>query len=146
MTRDASALVASGCSLVWNQMVVQSDAVDPAWIGREWLHKTALRQARADAFRVGLPDVRAFTLDFAEMERDWRAAVRHLYDWLGLPIGPALIARMEAYVARERRHVGHRYRLADFGLTPEAVAAAMAASSPVCRLSSTAAAGAAAAM
>jgi len=146
MTRDAGALVASGCSLVWNQMVVQSDTVDPAWIGDEWLRKTALRQARADAFRAGLPDARAFTLDFAEMERDWRAAVRRLYDWLGLPLGPALLARMEAYMARERRHLGHAYRLADFGLTPEAVAAAMAASSPAYRPSSTAATGAAAAM
>jgi hypothetical protein len=139
MTREANALVASGCSLVWNQMVVQSDVVDPAWIGREWLYKTALRQTRADAFRATLADTRAFALDFADMEQDWRGSVRRLYDWLGLPLGDTLMARMEAYMARERRHIGHRYRLADFGLTPEAVTAALAASSPAYRPSSTAA-------
>jgi hypothetical protein len=119
-------------------MVVQSDVVDPAWIGREWLHKTALRQARADAFRATLADTHAFALDFADMEQDWRGSVRRLYDWLGLPLGEALMARMEAYMARERRHIGHRYRLADFGLTPEGVTAALAASSPAYRPSSTA--------
>jgi hypothetical protein len=139
MTREANALVASGCSLVWNQMVVQSDMVDAAWIGREWLHKTALRQARAAAFRATLADTRAFALDFADMEQDWRGSIRALYDWLDLPLGDALMARMEAYMARERRHVGHRYKLADFGLTPEAVTAALAASNPAYRPSSTAA-------
>ena len=79
------------------------------------------------------------------MERDWRGGICRLYDWLGLPLGAALMARMEAYVARERRHIGHRYRLADFGLTREAVTSALAASSPACRPSSTAADAAAAA-
>ncbi len=134
MTRDPATLVASGCSLVWNQMVVQSDTVDPAWIGREWLHKTALRQARADAFRATLPDTNAFTLDFSEMERDWRDVIRRLYAWLDLPLGDALLTRMEAYLAREQRHTAHRYALADFGLTPAAVAAA---TSPAYRPSST---------
>ena len=139
VTREADALIASGCSLIWNQMVVQSDAVDAAWIGREWLHKTALRQARADAFRATLPHAHAFALDFADMEQNWRGSIRHVYDWLGLPIGAALMERMERYVARERRHVGHRYRLTDFGLTREAVTSALAASSPAYRPSSRAA-------
>nr|WP_279380271.1 sulfotransferase [Sphingosinicella soli] len=145
MTRETNALVASGASLVWNQMVVQSDTVDPAWIGREWLHKTALRDARAAAFRAALPDARAFTLTFEDMNRDRRGTIRRLYDWLGLPLGEALTARMEAYAAREHRHVGHRYALADFGLTPQAVTEAMAASSPAYRPSSTTAGAAAAA-
>lgn len=139
MTRAPEALVASGCSLVWNQMVVQSDTVDPAWIGREWLHKTALRQTRADAFRLTLPDACTFLLDFADMEQDWRGSIRSLYDWLDLPIGEAQLARMEGYMARERRHVGHRYKLADFDLTREAVTSALAASSLAYRPSSTAA-------
>lgn len=144
MTREADALVASGCSLVWNQMVVQSDAVDAAWIGREWLHKTALRQARAEAFRATLPDARAFALDFADMEQDWRGSIRGLYDWLDLPLGAELMGRMDAYMVRERRHIGHRYELADFGLTQEAVTSALAASSPAYHPSSTAADAAAA--
>jgi hypothetical protein len=144
MTRNPEALIASGCSLVWNQMVVQSDTVDPEWIGREWLHKTALRQARADAFRETLPHDRAFTLTFEAMNRDWRTVMYSLYDWLGLPLGDALMLRMEAYLARERRHTAHHYRLADFGLTPEAVSAALEASSRGYPPSSTAADAAAA--
>lgn len=145
MARDPAALVASGCSLVWHQMAVQSDTVDAAWIGREWLHKTALRQARARAFRANYPAALQFDVGFEAMERDWRGVMRALYDWLGLPLGADVLARMEAYLARaaaEHHHARHRYSLADFGLTRAEVEAA---TSPAYRPSSTMADAAAAA-
>ncbi|HEY0324426.1 MAG TPA: sulfotransferase, partial [Allosphingosinicella sp.] len=52
LDRPAPALVASSASLVLNQMQVQSNALDPHWIGREWLRKVALRRRRTDAARA----------------------------------------------------------------------------------------------
>src|SRR3546814_7702400 len=46
--RDPAAVVGSSCSLAWNQMCLQSDYVDPRWIGREWLRKTELKISRID--------------------------------------------------------------------------------------------------
>lgn len=126
--RDAADLVASGCSLVWNQMVVQSDAVDPHWIGKEWLQKTALRRERARAFRNSYPADLQLDLTFDEVGRDWRAAMRRIHGFLGLSIGSELIARMDAYMKRAAAghdYASHVYRLEDFGLTRGEVEAAL---------------------
>src|SRR5690606_7843070 len=40
LRRDLGEVASSSASLVWNQMKLQSDTVDPRWIGAEWLHKT----------------------------------------------------------------------------------------------------------
>jgi hypothetical protein len=132
MDRDPAAMIASGASLVWNQMVVQSDVVDPHWIGREWLAKTALREARARAFRAVYPPHLQLQLGFDDFERDWRAAIARVYAFIGLPLGQPLLAKMQAYLdraAREHGYARHRYRLDDFGLTHADVDAALSASS-----------------
>lgn len=124
--RAAADLVASGCSLVWNQMVVQSDAVDPAWIGQEWLHKTALRQERAHAFQKTYPAELQLNLNFEDMNRDWRAEIEKVYAWLGLPLSGTLLAKMDVYLKRAEAEHGfakHHYRLEDFGLTQDMVEA-----------------------
>lgn len=113
-------LVASGCSLIWNQMVVQSDHVDPAWIGQEWLHKTALRAKRARGFQSTYDPNLQLSLTFGAMNRDWRAEIAKLYDFLGMSLGAPLLARMDAYLARAAAEHGfsrHSYRLEDFGLS-----------------------------
>lgn len=129
MDRAPAELVASGCSLVWNQMIVQSDDVDPVWIGREWLHKTALRADRARDFRRNYPSALHFTLGFEAMNADWRGEIYRLYDFLDLPLNAALLERMQAYLYRATTDHGfahHRYRLEDFGLTRDEVETRMA--------------------
>ncbi len=129
MDRAPENLVASGCSMVWNHMVVQSDAVDPHWIGREWLHKTALRAARARAFRATYDPDLHIDVRFEDMNTDWRKEITRLYAFLGLDLPLQLLAKMDAYIARAARDhgfAGHRYKLSDFGLTPAAVKAALA--------------------
>lgn len=128
VSRAPAALVASGCSLVWNQMVVQSDEVDPLWIGREWLAKTKLREARARDFAKRYPAHLQFRTGFEAMDADWRCELRRLYDFLDLELTPALLARMEDYLARaarEHSHTRHRYRLSDFGVSEDEAAAAL---------------------
>ena len=70
--RDPAAVVGSSCSMVWNQMSVQSESADPHWIGREWLRKTRLKIDRMRTARSDLPAGRRLDVQYEAMERDWR--------------------------------------------------------------------------
>lgn len=84
LDRDPDDLVASSASLVRNQMTLQSDAVDPRWIGAEWLRKIALRRPRThDARRHAAAHL---DLTFDAMNRDWLGQMRRVYELLGLPL------------------------------------------------------------
>lgn len=118
--RDPVSLVASSASLAWNQMVIQSDNVDPHWVGREWLRKTELRLATLDRVRPRIPAQLQLDVGFNEMNVDWLGAMVRVYAFLGRDLTPDVRARMAAYVARaaaEHGYQRHRYRLSDFGLT-----------------------------
>lgn len=118
--RDPVRLVASSASLAWNQMVIQSDEVDAAWVGREWLRKTELRLRILDRVRPAIPADRQFDLGFDEVNADWAGAMARVYAFLGRELTPAVRARMAAYVARaasEHGYQRHHYRLEQFGLT-----------------------------
>ncbi|WP_448586772.1 sulfotransferase family protein [Thermaurantiacus sp.] len=117
--RDPVTVVASSASLAWNQMVVQSDAVDPHWVGREWLWKTAHRIERTLAVRPSIPPEQAIDVDFGEVNRNWEGAIHRIYHHFGLELTPAARRAMRAYVKRaaaEHPFASHRYRLEDFGL------------------------------
>lgn len=113
--RNLREVVASSASLVWNQMRIQSDSADRAWIGREWLRKTRLRAQRC---RAALPSS-CLRVGYEAMNRDWRGEMVRVYDHLGLTLTPELVGRMSAYVDRARSHCGHRYSLDQFALSPE---------------------------
>lgn len=117
--RDPVQLVASGASLAWNQMVIQSDDVDPHWLGQEWLHKTSHRLHVAERVRRAIPAQNQIDLSFDEVGADWRAAVARVYAFLGRELTPDVLANMQAYLDRAEHRHGfrrHRYRLEHFGL------------------------------
>jgi hypothetical protein len=118
--RDPRAVVGSSCSLVWNQTIIHSDAVDPSVIGGEWLRKTALQIARMQQARDAIPPARRIDVSFDDMERDWQGVMRRIYRFLDMDIQPALAA-MAGYLAssdRALRRNTHRYSLDMFGLDP----------------------------
>jgi Sulfotransferase family len=118
--RDPVQLVASGASLAWNQMVIQSDHVDPDWVGREWLHKTRHRLDVVARTRALIPAPLQFDLGFDEVGADWRGSVARVYRFLDRELTPGAAAAMESYVARaanEHGYARHRYRLEQFGLS-----------------------------
>ncbi|HVQ10247.1 MAG TPA: sulfotransferase [Allosphingosinicella sp.] len=117
LDRDLDSVVASSASLAWNNMRIHSDGADRCWAGREWLRKTLLRRRLAEEALKARPDVPQVRIDFEAMNRDWRGEIDRLYDFLGLPLTPAVVARMTRYVARAKSHLGHRYSLAEFGLS-----------------------------
>ncbi len=132
LDRAAPATVASSASLVHSQMRVQSDAVDPHWVGAEWLRKIALRQHRTAAARRAaiVPQV---DVSFEAVGADWRSEMRRVYRMLAMPLSSRVEERMERFVARSKEgsHVAHRYSLADYGLSEPMVVRALAGELPL---------------
>lgn len=128
LERDPVAVVASAASLARNQMRVQSDAVDPQWIGREWLRKVRLRQERVARALAARTDVPVATVDFNEMSADWLGQMRRVYAMLGTELTTDVERRMRRYVARSAkdRLDRHRYSVEEFGLQPAAMREALA--------------------
>lgn len=123
--RDPVSVVASSASLAWNQMVVQSDHVDPHWVGREWLWKTRHRMNATAAVRPLIAPDRQIDIGFEEVNASWPQAIQRIYGHFGLPLSAEARAAMRAYVARAAREhpfAHHRYTLEDFGLTRAEVA------------------------
>ena len=121
--RDPVRVVGSSASLVWHQMVVQSDDVDPHWIGREWLHKSELRAARTMAVRESVAPGQQIDVTFEAMNLDWLGVMRRVYAFLDIDIEPAIVP-MAAYIDRAHRdhaYADHHYDLADFGLNADEV-------------------------
>ena len=117
--RDPLSVVGSAASLAWNQTIIYSDHADPRKVGEEWLRNVRLHIERMRAARDDVPKSRYIDVHYEEMEGDWRAAMRRVYDFLDFDVGPALPA-MERYQRRTRnlKRYPHRYSLEEFGLNP----------------------------
>jgi hypothetical protein len=117
--RDPRSVVGSSASLAWNQIIIHSDHADPKPIGAEALRSTRVQIERMRAARRSISRPRYIDVHFEEMERDWRAAMRRVYEFLDFDIAPAWPA-MEDYQRRthSRHRRRHRYSLEAFGLTP----------------------------
>lgn len=121
--RDPDRVVGSSCSLVWNQMTIHSDKVDPAWIGQHWLHKTRLKIDRMQVARSRIDPRQRIDVLYSDMDADWSAVMQRVYAFLDMDITPAL-PRMKLYLEKARsqhRWQHHRYELSSFGLDPAAV-------------------------
>lgn len=126
LSRDPVAVVGSSCSLIWQQQRIQTDRDHRHWIGREWLHKTVMRvEAAAAVRRRRHPAVPQLAIDFAAVDRDWRGQMARTYDFLGMELTPRALAAMQAFLGRATAHRGHRYTLAEFGLSEEEVRRAL---------------------
>lgn len=118
--RDPVSVVGSSASLAYHQMVVQSDHVDPLWIGQEWLWKTRHRIDRMAADREAIAPDQQIDVHFDEVNRSWEAAIGRIYRQFGIELAPMARAAMRGYVtraAREHAFASHRYALEDFGLS-----------------------------
>lgn len=121
--RDPERVVGSSCSLVWNQMTIHSDKVDPAWIGQHWLHKTRLQIDRMQIARSRVDPQQRIDVLYKDMDADWLAVMQRVYAFLDMDITPALPS-MRQYLKRARRQhrwQHHRYSLSSFGLDPATV-------------------------
>lgn len=117
VTRDEDAVLASSASLVFSQMAMQSDCVDPTAIGQEWSRKLRLRQDRTakSLARTAVPRIE---IAYSDVERDWRGAMTSLYAMLAMPLTARAERRMEAYLRASRSAGLHarRHHPSHFGL------------------------------
>lgn len=104
--REPAEVADSAASLVAAQMAPQSDAADYAAIRAEWRRKTGLRDTQLQHDLMGVSN-RVAAVDFAQLDADWRKAVRHLYRDLELDLS----ARAERAMARlQARSHGSAHR------------------------------------
>ena len=116
LIRREDEVVASSASLAWHHARIQSDRIDPAGIGAEWLRKTALRDAVVTQALSTRPALARIELDYDEVSAEWRASIRRLYAVLGADLTDSILGRMARLADRSRAHHGHRYSLGEFGL------------------------------
>ena len=113
-------------SLVWNQMRVQSDSADPAWIGREWLRKTLRRREIAKHFFRERSNVPRIDVTYEAMNADWCVEIERIYRFLDMEFTLEARTGMQQYLASATLHRGHAYSLEQFGLSSADVESATA--------------------
>jgi len=120
--RDLAQVAASAVSLVSNQMAIQSDAADLAWIEAECRRKIALREARMDA---ALHDFEGKLVEvaFGQLNRDWEAQMLRVYGAFGLPLTEDAVHAMRREQERSAgsAHASHGatyHRFAKLRATP----------------------------
>ena len=116
--RDPAKVVASFCSMIAHGRGVMSDVVDPVEVAHHWLRKQERMVTRALEVRDRVGGRGFVDVQYAELLADPIAAVRRVYDHLGVALTADAEARMRAWLAAhpQNRHGTHRYRLEDFEL------------------------------
>jgi len=122
--RDPIKVVGSLCSTSWNSLVRDTDHVDPHVIGAMWLNKVERMLHKTLKLReTRVPRENQFDALYADISTDWESVMKRIYDFLQLPLTDEARSGMEAWLAvnRQHKHGAHKYRLEDFGLSPEQV-------------------------
>ncbi|MGF7155989.1 hypothetical protein GGR40_003784 [Novosphingobium gossypii] len=130
LDRDPVSVVGSSSSLVHNQMIVQSHAVDRQWIGKEWLAKTLLRDRRIQEGLARHAPAHVH-VHYDAMQEDWRGEMRRVYSCLGLPFTTDLEQRMRSSHRRPtpKGRGDHLYTIDQYGLSEVQVRRAFASAS-----------------
>jgi Sulfotransferase family len=126
--RDPVKAVASVLSLVESLTGTFSDADHHDYIARHWPMMVQAMCDRVLDFREANPDAVFYDMAYEQLVRDPVGAVRDLYASLGRDLTPEVATAMRTY-SEERPHGvhgTHSYRLADFGLERDEVAARFA--------------------
>lgn len=121
--RDPTTTLGSFCSMIAHGRGVFSDDVDPVEIGASWGAKVERLVNRAMDARERAPAGAFHDVRYEDLVRDPIGEVRRIYAFLGESLPPHVESRMRATLSAspQHRHGVHRYRLADFGLTEDAV-------------------------
>ena len=121
--RDPAKTVPSTASLMATLRRMRRDHVDANAIAKLLVRGVAmgLEKMMAERASGATPDGQFVDLRYADLMRDPLAAVRAVYDRLGMTLPDDIEDRMRAYLAAKPRgkHGEHRYRLEDFGLDRE---------------------------
>ncbi len=126
--RDPLKTVASTMSLGWHFSVHNTDFPCRAPIRELCLDLCERMARRSMQQRDAIPAAQQLDVYYDEMNRDWRAVMRRIYDFIGMDWAVEAEQAAGSWLAgseRENRHGAHRYCCDDFGVTSEEIDARM---------------------
>jgi hypothetical protein len=127
--RDPAKVIPSLASLVAGWRAIYEDAPDRHAVAAWQLELWACGMEHAIDVRRGRNPAQFFDLHFREIVDDPVGAIRRLYGYFGLVLGPTAEQAMRRWHAEnpQGKHGEHRYRAEDFGLAGGAIAERYAA-------------------
>lgn len=126
--RDPLKTVGSVMSLMWHYAVQHTDMPCRAQIKDVWLDFCEQMVRRCMRTRESLSAAQQLDVHYEDMNRDWRAVMRRVYDFAGMEFTAETEQALGGWLAKSEReglHAGHRYALEDFGATRDEVDARM---------------------
>jgi len=121
--RDPAKVLPSICSLVTGWRSLYEGSADALAIGAWQLDLYASMIERAMEVRARSDPAQFHDFSFGELVADPVGAILRMYDHFGFAASPEAERRMRAWIAAnpQGKHGGHKYTLAQFGLTPGAI-------------------------
>lgn len=114
--RDPIKTVGSIMSLVWYYAVQHTDRPCRAQIRNVWLDFCEQMARRCIQSRESIPAAQQLDIYYDDVNRDWRAVMRRIYDFADMEYTPEAEAAQSTWLADSAgRHGSHHYDLADFG-------------------------------
>jgi hypothetical protein len=118
--RDPVKTVGSVLSLMWHYAVQHTDLPCRADVRERWLNFCEQMARRCMRERANIAASRQMDIYYHDVSRDWRAAMRRVYRFIGLPFTPEAESTMSEWLQESENHHhhdAHRYALDDFGLS-----------------------------
>lgn len=107
--RDSEDIVQSAVSLVANQMTIQSEFADLAWIEAECRRKIALREVRMDKALGNFSGPLAL-VEYDALDAYWEGAIAKAYGSLGLRLSAQALEAMRAEQQRSKSSPHHLHQ------------------------------------
>lgn len=126
--RDPLKTMGSVMSLMWVFAVQHTDIPCRAQIRDVWMDFCEQMARRCIQVRETIPASQQLDVYYEDMNRDWRAVMRRVYDFAGMEFTAEAEEALGAWLAKSEQdglHTGHRYALEDFGTTRDEVDARM---------------------
>lgn len=121
--RDPRVSLASYCSMVAHARGILSDHINPGEIGEHWTRKSRRMVQRAMEVREGAQGHRFIDVSYYDLTSDPIAELRRICEQAGVGFDDAAEREAARWMSAnpQNRFGTHTYRLADFGLSEEAV-------------------------
>lgn len=126
--RDPLKTVASTMSLMWHYTVQHTDLPCRDKVRGVWTDFCEKSAQRSIDMRKSIPAEQQIDVYYSDMNKDWRAVMRRVYEFGEIDFTPDAEQAMDAWLKHsesDKRHGKHRYSLSDFGIISEELDARM---------------------
>jgi hypothetical protein len=126
--RDPIKTVGSVLSLMWSYAAQHTDAPCRIKTRKTWMDFAEQMARRSIEARKKIHPGQQLDVYYHDMNQDWQAVMKRIYDFADLELTPTAKDAMTAWLKEseaKQHHVAHRYSMEDFGLTAQEVDARM---------------------